>query len=137
MVSARKNRLDPVNVLASAKVRASLLAALVVLTLLVCHATVGGTSRLTLEPMVAVSYQSSEVVGSFASQSTEPFSSHAYYYVAVICTLLLDAFAGVFLADARRRLRAIFYPGTGQPLGSIFLRGDVKVTQPMLQVFRL
>lgn len=117
----------------AAKIQAPFLAVLVVLTLLVCHAALGGTNRLALAP----AHQLSGVAGNSIDQFVESSGTHTYYYVAALCSLLLGYFASLFFGGARRRSRPAFLHDARRHFSLKTFYDGACHTRPFLQVFRL
>lgn len=138
MVCARENRIDLVGTLATVKIRVLLLAILVVLALLASHAAMGSSSQMTPEPATAsVAQQSPSVVKATAGYVMEHPPSHAYYYVASLCTLLLGSFAALIFGGNRRQWRTVLSPRVRRsPVPAVSYDG-ARPTPPLLQVFRL
>jgi len=121
------------------------LAPLLVLTLLVCHASLGGTHRLVLEPALpAETLTDSVEAGTFAGHSAEHSVGHSLGHSAEEDPALPVYIApALFLVLLCYALRALLRPSRrgGAPPGAAppaFARARPLIARPSaLQVFRL
>ncbi len=138
MVCARENKLDLGGTPTTTKVRVLLLAMLVMLALLVSPAAMGNSSLTAPEPMTAaVAQKSPSVVKATASYVAEHPPSHAYYYVAALCTLLLGSFVALIFGGNRRQWRTVLSPRVRRSSVPAVSYDGARPTPPLLQVFRL
>jgi len=137
MVSAHETRGKLTSWLAAGKIRVPLLAVLVTLNLLVFHGTLGSMSRSVSEPTSTAAHQVAELEGTSASYLAEHSPSHAYFYLAALCALVLGSFVGLFFRGVRRRQRFVFPRSARQRFDREMFFDGLRPTPPLLQVFRL
>lgn len=122
------------------RTRAPLFVPLLVITLLVCHGTLGSMDRPVLEPVPAVAaHQISGEAGEPVPADEHPIEhslAHGHYVVAFLTVFL--GLLGLLSRDASPTRRvAIALRQSRCKLASDVLCPNPKVTPTLLQVFRL
>lgn len=118
------------------KVRAPLLAPLVVLSLIACHGALGGAHLLVVEPIQPAPAHAAPSTGESLAENPPEHSFEDLYYAAFFVTLFGSLLSLLFRGVGGPRPTAAFsIPSHCSSTRTFRRRGSP--TRPLLQVFRL